>query len=72
MLRVPLLLALLPLLLALDPYAELGLSPMATLPQIKRAFKDLSLKYHPDQNPAHKEKYQRIIQAYETLKTQPV
>eukprot|EP00762_Andalucia_godoyi_P005248 ANDGO_06801.mRNA.1 Chaperone protein DnaJ len=56
-----------------DYYAVLGVSKSATPAQIKRAFRALSLKYHPDrvQDHRHKEnfkkKYQLIVEAYETL-----
>lgn len=52
----------------LDPYQVLGLPPRASRQQIRRAFKELSLQYHPDINPNEQKKYQTIIEAYETLK----
>ena len=53
---------------ALDPYQVLGLPPRASRQQIRRAFKELSLQYHPDINPNEQKRYQTIIEAYETLK----
>lgn len=53
---------------SLDPYQVLGLPPRASRQQIRRAFKELSLQYHPDINPNEQKRYQTIIEAYETLK----
>lgn len=47
-----------------DPYSILGIPNTATKTSIKKAFKELSLKYHPDINPEHKSKYESIILAY--------
>ncbi|CAN8073087.1 unnamed protein product [Agarophyton chilense] len=35
-----------------DPYAVLGISPSATSHQIRRAYKSLCLRWHPDKHPA--------------------
>jgi DnaJ-related protein SCJ1 len=53
-----------------DYYALLGLSKSATDREIKRAYRNLSKKYHPDKNPnnssAHA-KFVEVAEAYEAL-----
>lgn len=53
-----------------DYYKLLGVSRNADEKQIKKAFKKMSLKYHPDKNkdnPDAKDKFVEIANAYETL-----
>ena len=53
-----------------DYYAALGVTKNATDKEIKKAFRDLSLKYHPDRNEGNKEaeeKFKVIAEAYEVL-----
>ena len=45
----------------------LGIDEEATADQIKKAFRALSLKYHPDKNPGEIEKFKSVSQAYEVL-----
>ncbi len=50
-------------------YEILGVQVNASVEEIKKAFRSLALRYHPDQNnhPQAKERFQEIRQAYETL-----
>lgn len=54
-----------------DYYEVLNVSKNATEEQIKKAYRKLSLKYHPDKNPdnqeAAAEKFKEVAEAYETL-----
>ncbi|EDO08601.2 DnaJ C terminal domain family protein [Babesia bovis T2Bo] len=52
-----------------DPYSVLGVSRNATNDEIKRKFRELAKKYHPDLNPSPdaKQKMAEISSAYELL-----
>ena len=53
-----------------DPYSVLGIDDEATDKQIKKAYRKLSVKYHPDKNRGNEEaknKFQEISKAYEIL-----
>jgi DnaJ-class molecular chaperone len=53
-----------------NPYDVLGVPSSASDKEIKTAFRQLSMKYHPDKNPDDPEatgKFQKISSAYDTL-----
>ncbi len=53
-----------------DYYEVLGVAKSASADEIKRAYRKLALKYHPDKNPGDKaaeEKFKEAAEAYEVL-----
>ena len=53
-----------------DYYSILGVNRTATADEIKKQFRKLALKYHPDRNPGNKAaeaKFKEISEAYEVL-----
>jgi curved DNA-binding protein len=53
-----------------DYYKVLGVERSATQDQIKKAYRKLAVKYHPDKNPGDKaaeEKFKEISEAYQVL-----
>ena len=54
-----------------DYYKILGVERTATADEIKRAYKKVAIKYHPDRNPGDKEaeeKFKQAAQAYDVLR----
>lgn len=53
-----------------DYYEVLGVSKNATETELKKAYRQMALKYHPDKNPGNKEaeeKFKEAAEAYEVL-----
>ncbi len=54
----------------MSAYQILGLNGTASLEEIKKAYKRLAIKFHPDKNPGDKEceeKFKEVVQAYEEI-----
>ncbi len=53
-----------------DCYQILGVQKGASQKEIKNAYRQLSLKYHPDRNDNHKdgEKFKQVTEAYQLLR----
>lgn len=52
-----------------DPYSILGVERGTNMNDIKRQYKALVKKYHPDVNPQYKQKFEQIQWAYDQIKS---
>ena len=53
-----------------DYYKILGVSKGSTAAEIKKAYRKMAIKYHPDKNPGDKaaeEKFKEAAEAYDVL-----
>ena len=48
-------------------YQVLGLNANASKEEVKKAYRRLAMRYHPDLNPSGKEKFKEIVEAYEVI-----
>ncbi|MFN7728802.1 MAG: DnaJ domain-containing protein, partial [Bdellovibrio sp.] len=56
-----------------DYYSVLGVTRAAPADEIKKAYRKLAMKFHPDKNPGDKkaeEKFKELSEAYEVLSDQ--
>ena len=51
----------------MDYYKILGVSDKSTKDEIKKAYRKLSLQYHPDRPNGNSDKFKQVNEAYETL-----
>lgn len=55
----------------MDPYEVLGVSRDATAKEVKKAYRELAMKYHPDRHPDRadaEERFKQISRAYQILR----
>lgn len=50
-----------------NPYAVLGVSPLSSLDEIQKAYRQLAKKYHPDNGGGDAKKFSEISEAWKYL-----
>lgn len=53
----------------IDPYAVLGLTPAATLVQVRDAYRRAAMRHHPDREGGDIEKFQAAKAAFELIES---
>jgi molecular chaperone DnaJ len=53
--------------MAKDYYQTLGINPEASIDDIKKAYRKLAHKYHPDKSDGNEQKFKEVNEAYEVL-----
>lgn len=53
----------------IDPYSTLRVSRTAPQSELKRAYRDLAMRFHPDREGGDEEKFKRITEAYSLIDT---
>lgn len=51
-----------------NPYRVLGISPFSSMNKIKKRYRELVKKYHPDKNKGHAEQFRLIQKSFEEIK----
>jgi len=54
-----------------NPYSTLGLTSSATSDEVKRAYRKLAMKFHPDRNDGKDAKFKEIKSAYDQIQKGP-
>ena len=55
--------------IVVNPYRVLGVAPWSSMKAIKKQYRTLVKKYHPDKNKGRKDQFRLIQKAYEEVKT---
>ena len=55
----------------MNPYSILGVDKTATKEEVKKAYRKLAMKYHPDRNDGKDQKFKEVKEAYDQVKDGP-